>query len=64
MDLTVSARIEDYRSRIARFVEDRVLPLEEDRSAYDAHDNIRLDLADRLRAEARAEGLWCLQLKP
>lgn len=64
MDLTISAHIEDYRTRISRFVEDRVLPLEADRSAYDAHDNIRLDLADQLRVEARAEGLWCLQLKP
>lgn len=64
MDFTVSPRIEDYRARIARFVEDKVIPLEADPSAYDAHDNIRLDLADSLRAEARAEGLWCLQLKP
>jgi len=64
VDLTISAHIEDYRTRISRFVEDRVLPLEADRSAYDAHDNIRLDLADQLRVEARAEGLWCLQLKP
>lgn len=63
MDFTVSPRIEDYRARIARFVEDKVIPLESDRSAYDAHDNIRLDLADTLREEARSEGLWCLQLK-
>jgi acyl-CoA dehydrogenase len=64
MDFTVSPRIEDFRARIARFVEDRVLPLEADPASYDAHENIRLDLLDTLRAEARAEGLWCLQLKP
>ena len=64
MDFTVSPRIEDFRSRIARFVEDRVLPLEADPASYDAHENIRLDLADALRAEARAQGLWCIQLKP
>ncbi len=64
MDFTVSPRIEEFRSRIAAFVGDRLLPLEADRSSYDAHENIRLDLADRLRAEAKAEGLWCLQLKP
>ena len=64
MDFTVSPRIEDFRGRIARFVEDRLLPLEADPASYDAHENIRLDLADELRAEARAEGLWCLQLKP
>ncbi|MBS7701388.1 MULTISPECIES: acyl-CoA dehydrogenase family protein [unclassified Chelatococcus] len=64
MDFTVSPRIEEFRTRIAAFVESKVLPLEANRSSYDEHDNIRLDLADKLRAEARAEGLWCLQLKP
>ena len=64
MDFRISPRIEDFRSRIAAFVEDRVLPLEADRSNYDKHENIRLDLADSLRAEARSQGLWCLQLKP
>lgn len=64
MDFTVSPRIEDFRARIAGFVGKEVLPLEEDRSSYDAHENIRLDLADMLREKARASGLWCLQLKP
>jgi len=64
MDFTVSPRIEDFRARISRFVEDKVLPLEANPASYDAHENIRLDLADELRAQARAEGLWCLQLKP
>lgn len=63
MDFQISPRIESYRQRIAAFVEEKILPLEADRANYDAHENIRLDLADKLRAEARAEGLWCLQLK-
>lgn len=64
MDFTISPRVEEFRSRIASFVEERIMPLEADRSSYDAHENIRLDLADQLRAETRAAGLWCLQLKP
>lgn len=64
MDFTISAQIEDYRRRIADFVERRVLPLESDPASYDDHENIRLELLDELRAEARAQGLWCLQLKP
>lgn len=64
MDFTIPPRIEDFRARIARFVEDHVLPLESDRSAYDAHGNIALEPLDRLRAMAQAEGLWCLQLRP
>lgn len=64
MDFTVSPRIEDFRNRIARFVDERVLPLEADPASYDEHENIRIELADELRAQARAEGLWCLQLRP
>jgi acyl-CoA dehydrogenase len=64
MDFHLSREIADYRDRIARFVETHILPLEADRASYDAHENIRIDLADELRAKARAEGLWCLQLKP
>lgn len=63
MDYTVSPRIEDFRRRIAAFVDTHVLPLEADRANYDTHENIRVDLLDHVRAKARAEGLWCLQLK-
>ena len=64
MDFTISPRIEDFRRRIARFVQDELLPLEEDRANFDAHENIRLDVLEVMRDKARAEGLWCLQLKP
>ncbi|KUF10912.1 acyl-CoA dehydrogenase family protein [Pseudoponticoccus marisrubri] len=64
MDFTISPRIEEFRSRIARLVEDEILPREADPASYDAHENIRTDLLDTLRATARAEGLWCLQLAP
>ena len=63
MDFTTSPRIEDFRRRIAAFVDANVLPLEADRANYDAHDNIRIDVLDGVRAKAKAEGLWCLQLK-
>ncbi len=64
MDFTISSRIEDFRSRIARFVEDRLLPIEADPASFDEHENLRIDLLEELRAQARAEGLWCLQLRP
>ncbi|MEX0407345.1 acyl-CoA dehydrogenase family protein [Aquibium sp. LZ166] len=63
MDFTVSPRIEEFRSRIAAFVDQKILPLEADPANYDAHENIRLDTADELRSQARAQGLWCLQLR-
>lgn len=64
MDFTISPRVEDYRARIARFVEDELLPVEADRTNYDAHENIRKDVLGPLRDKAKAEGLWCLQLGP
>jgi len=64
MDFTLTPRIEDFRARIARFVQDEVLPVEENRASWDAHGNIRLDWLEPLRERARAAGLWCLQLEP
>jgi acyl-CoA dehydrogenase len=64
MDFSLSPRAEDFRARIARFVEDRILPVEADRANWDAHGNIAEEPLERLRAEARDEGLWCLQLRP
>ncbi|MRX48956.1 acyl-CoA dehydrogenase [Paracoccus sp. S-4012] len=63
MDFRISPETEDTRARIARFVADRILPLEADPGSYDEHQNIRIELLDELRAQARSEGLWCLQLK-
>lgn len=64
MDFSISPEVERTRAAIADFVARELIPLEADSAAYDAHDNIRLDLLGDLRAKARAEGLWCLQLKP
>jgi acyl-CoA dehydrogenase len=62
MDFHIPPRVEDFRVRIAKMVDETILPLEADPASYDGHGNIRLDLLDRLRAKARAEGIWCIQL--
>lgn len=62
MDYSLSAEIEAYRLRVRAFVADHILPLESDRSHYDEHENIRLDVLEPLRAKARAEGLWSFQM--
>jgi acyl-CoA dehydrogenase len=64
MDFTISADIADLRDRIEAFVEAHLIPLESDPAAYDAHENIALPVLQQMRAKARAEGLWCLQLSP
>lgn len=62
MDFTITPRIEDFRTRIAGFVAEEILPLEADRSAWDAHENIAHHALAPLRDKARDQGLWCLQL--
>ncbi|BBU58252.1 hypothetical protein KU6B_45170 [Mameliella alba] len=62
MNFSISPELEDLRRRVARFVEDRLLPLEADRANYDDHENITLEVLDRERAAAREAGLWCLQM--
>ena len=64
MDFTIPPELAALRDRIADFVADHVLPLEADPAAWDAHENIALPVLEGLRAKARAEGLWCLQLSP
>ena len=61
MDFTLPPDLEELRQRVRRFVGDEVLPLEQDRDNYDAHENIRLDLLDAVRARAKAAGLWAPQ---
>ena len=62
MDFSLTPEIEDYRLRIREFVDTRIIPLEADRRNYDEHDNIALDALEEVRAEARAAGLWALQM--
>lgn len=61
MDFTLSAEHEDLRSRVRRFIETEVLPLEQDSASYDDYENIRMDRLDQIRAKARAAGLWAPQ---
>ncbi|AKQ70020.1 Butyryl-CoA dehydrogenase [Myxococcus hansupus] len=62
MDFSLSPEVEDYRLRVRAFVEQHVLPLEKQPEVFDAHENIREDIVARVRARARAEGLWAFQM--
>ncbi len=63
MDFALSPEIKDLCTRIRRFVDERLIPLEADRANYDAHENIAMPVLARMRAAARAEGLWALHQK-
>ena len=62
IDFTLSPEIEDVRQRTRAFVAAHITPLEDDRSNYDEHENIRLDLCDEIRAKVKAQDLWCPQM--
>jgi acyl-CoA dehydrogenase len=62
MDFKLPPEVEALRVRVAAFVRDRVVPLEADRANYDEHENIRVDVLDRVRAEVKAAGLWAPQV--
>jgi len=61
IDFTLPPEIEDLRQRVRAFVEDHVLPLENDRENFAEHENIPLERLAPVRAKARKAGLWAPQ---
>ena len=61
MDFTLPPEIEDIRVRTRAFIAEHVMPLEADPANFDAHENIRLDALESVRARAKAAGLWAPQ---
>ena len=62
MDFNLTPEVDETRQAIRAFVADHILPLEADPASFDDHENIRLDLLDRLRGKARGQGLWSLSM--
>jgi acyl-CoA dehydrogenase len=62
MEFSLDPHVETLRGRIREFVDARLIPLESDRANFDEHENIRPDLLATLRREAKARGLWALQM--
>ncbi len=62
MDLSLSPELEALRREVAAFVDDRLLPLEDDPATWGEGEQIRWELVERLRAEIKVAGLWCPQM--
>jgi acyl-CoA dehydrogenase len=58
MDFALTDADESFRARTTAFVRERIIPLESDRANFDEHENLRIDVLERLRAEVKAAGLW------
>ncbi len=61
MDFTISPKIEAMRAKVRTFIESEVIPIEEDRSNWDAHENIAEQPLKALRDRAKALGIWAPQ---
>lgn len=64
MDFKLSDKAEDLRLRIRAFVNDVLIPLEQDPASFDEHENIAKSLLQTMRARAREQGLWAVQMPP
>jgi len=62
MDFSLPQATDATRKKIRDFVEERIIPLEADPASYDEHENITKPLLETLRAEAKAQGLWALNM--
>jgi acyl-CoA dehydrogenase len=62
VDFQLTPEVDSYRQRIRAFVLQHVVPVESNPQSYDEHENIRVDVLNDLRAKAKAEGLWALQM--
>jgi acyl-CoA dehydrogenase len=62
MDFTLPEHIETLRLKVREFVEQEVIPLENDASLYDEHENLREDVIAGVREKAKAQGLWSFQM--
>lgn len=62
MDLSLPPALGALKERVAAFVDQRLLPLEEEPASFGQGEHIRPDLLEVLRAEVKAAGLWCPQM--
>lgn len=61
MNFTLPPEFDALRAKARDFVAREVIPLEQDPTIWDAHENIRLDRLEELRAKAKAIGIWAPQ---
>lgn len=58
MDFTLPPDAEEYRARVAAFVEAEILPLEDDPASFADHGNLPVATLGAVRDKVKAAGLW------
>lgn len=62
MNFEIPSAVLALRNQIDEFVNTKLIPLERDPETFGVGENIRETLLRSVRAEAQAQGLWCLQM--
>src|SRR5690348_6305541 len=62
MDFALSADARRARDRFRQFAREHVLPYDTTPESFDEHDNVREDLLESLRAQAKEAGVWAPQM--
>lgn len=62
MDLALPAPLRALEEMAHAFVDERLLPLEDDPRSFGVGEHVREELLALLRTEARQRGLWCPQM--
>ena len=62
MDFNLTERAEASRAQIRKIVDDRIIPLESERTNFDEHENIASAPLERLKELTKKNGLWSLSL--
>ena len=62
MDFNLTERAEASRAQIRKIVDDRIIPLESERTNFDEHENIASAPLEKLKELTKKNGLWSLSL--
>ena len=56
MNFDLQPEIEEYRSKVREFVNEHIIPLENDRTNYDHHENIAPDVLLKIQKQVKQAG--------
>ena len=62
MNFDLHPEIEEYRSKVREFVNEHIIPLENDRANYDHHENIAPNVLLKIQKQVKQAGLWAPQM--
>ena len=62
MNFDLQPEIEEYRTKVRAFVNEHIIPLENDRANYDHHENIAPDVLLKIQKQVKQAGLWAPQM--